>query len=406
MLLPPKDELGSGRIIKTISFNHDKIHNFLKKKIKKKIDYYNVNIEQIIKKYDKEISLIKIYSEEFGLIILVIKEVFRTVRPKKKEMSIEELLTYWPHLCIDEFKKQNCYRILPDDKLNQRERYLISKSIYDVDKYLNPIEQNGLIQCSVSFISEYKNAKLLSQLFLDEICPNFVIYQHIKNTPYLLVQHCDSSLSTKIKIINCEQEKMSYFIQVLFSLYFMQEKYEMMHNDLFLYSIVVQNITNEMKWKNQVINDYNYFGYKLPNGKFIYLKNYRNFIKITDLGFACSYKKGIGYVREDIWSGQRIKIGFPNEFKPQCDIITFLMDFYLNYNFKTSFFCLSFISKFFNYTNLEEMFCDIFIPNQSYRIKVDKLEGLSAKLLLNNLFQYYPNANLIKIPKNKKVLYV
>ncbi len=214
-----------------------------------------------------------------------------------------------------------------------------------------------------------------------------------------MVQHCDASLateakkSTKVKVDN-------YFLQVLIGLRKIQQYFKMVHNDLFLYSIVIQRIKANSKWYGQSVSEAKFWSYPYKNGKKrFYLYANRSLVKISDLGFACSFIKPGGVMRNDIFKGELNDIGMYNTYEPQCDIMNILMDLYQNYQCQAGMKCLDFIADHYKYKNVKDMLEDVLLPGQHYRIKKDKLKGLTAEFLLDHTPEFCtPNVILYERP--------
>ena len=173
-----------------------------------------------------------------------------------------------------------------------------------------------------------------------------------------------------------------------------------MHTDLFIYSIAIQRICTDFRWKGQLYILKDAWRYELPNGEHICMKTSKSIIKFADFGFSHSNEA----VRRDIHDGQLEQIGMPREFCSASDIITILNDLYYNYKFEMVYRCYEFIRKHFGYSSIEELRKDILIPGQQYRMIPHKLKGLSAEFLLNNAHKYL---NHIVIESDfKKILYL
>lgn len=375
---------GNGRVIRTLFMSKNECTDLL---VENNVPFLN-DVNEILEKHkkaNKKITLIKIDDKKFGSLYIVIKEVFRMIRPHKSQMSLDEFLNHW-NLCDKEkFKKTNNEVI--NDTVFKKSKYLFPKS-------LPKLNDNEKIT-TIGFLAESKNAQLLNDLFINELCPFFLFYYQFTNEPYIFVQHCNASLNTIIRTTTNEKI-LHYMIQVFLALYYMDIHYSMMHNDLFVKSIVVQQITKDMIWKGQVIDQYRYWSYLLPNGEMVTLKSLPYIIKINDLAFSSSFHDTNGLIRKDIYDKTLLAEGFPDSFQPQCDIMTFLNDMYLNLDRKEAFYCLSFIARTWEYGNIEEMYKDVLISGQSYRIKPDKLIGLNAKFLLDNIYSYFDNGCFYK----------
>lgn len=360
------------------------------------------------KSYGKKVTMYFISTEMHGLVLLCVKRVLRTSRPKDEYMDVNQFLQRWPTTCKLDFMASNMLD-MKVDQLQQRYRYVIPGAL--PWSLVQPSKNEaGLSINSVAFVCESTNAQMLSSLFTRSINPHFLAYyqgwdETRKQLSYIIVQQCDITLATEISRMKSQTEHC--FMQVLFALRAMQSHFQMMHNDLFAYSIILQRIRHHTKWKGQPLSTVNYWSYPCGStdatdannasntSKRLYIRAGRTLVKISDMGFSSSFVVPGGSVRRDIWEDTHNDIGMPRTYQPQCDVMLLLNDLYTNYCSPFVERCLGFIQRHFEYASLDAMFTDILIPGQRFRIKSNKLPELTAALLIDNAHEYCSDGFLI-----------
>lgn len=392
----PIDKQGYGRIVKTVLLDEKKANEVLKSiknpKIVKKnnsiveLDQVAIGTHKNKRKYDKFITVFYVETIDFGLVVLVVKEVIRTVRPDNVEMDMDIFLKDWPYTMREEFLRKNTV-FIKDGILKQQFRYMVPSSLPWIDVHPQQTPEGRYI-AEISFVSESLNAQLLSSLFTTHKCAHFLTYYQAIDSKdhmsHIIVQHCDASLATEARKCTLEQLDI-YFLQVLVALRKMQQSFKMVHNDLFLYSIVIQRVQRYMKWNEKSIQSAKAWKYRYKKNRWFYVKPTPSIVKMSDLGFSSSFFIPGGIVRRDIWEGEKIDIGMGNTYAPQCDIMTFLNDLRVNFKCKLASVCMRMIAKEFGYKSVSKMLSSVLIPGQEFRIYPSCLKGLDAAFILDRL---------------------
>jgi hypothetical protein len=254
----------------------------------------------------------------------------------------------------------------------------------------------GLYVAQVHFVSESVNSQMLSALYTQGRCPHFLAYYQSlgpeDQLTYILVQHSDMTLPSRYVTGVARPSTIvetGYMIQVLVALRAMQTTYRMMHNDLFLYSVTLNYLNATTRWNGNDLITPEYWAYPSHDGKKrFYIPRTPMIVKISELGFSSSFIVPGGIVRSDIYIGGLQESGMPSEYHPQCDVMTFLLDFYHSYSCECARKCIDFIAKSFDYESASTMCDDILILGESYRIRTDKLPRLNAAFLLDNVDKF------------------
>jgi hypothetical protein len=365
--------------------------------------YLNICLEEgavitILREYrnnSKNVMTVYISSTRwYGPVRYILKSIHRCLRLPRDNMTLEDLEHESEYrINREEFIKANRRKLVTSDVvLRQYERFIVPGLLNWGD--IKPTEMAGGVSlCSVGVVSECLNGKMAGSLYVHKKCihfiPFFPLFDDTNNLSYAISQHCDSNLLTKLN--QSLENDLEYIVQVMFSLYKMQTEFKMMHNDLFVHNVLLQNVAPNIKWNRKSICHADHWRYSyIHNGqsKQIFIKRTYHMVKIGEFGFACSYCDVGGVARKDVYTGTYPTL--PSRFSPQCDIMSFLNNLFIDFQSVTALICLERICHLFDYICVDEMLSDILVPGDSYRILPDKLEGLDAALLLSEITDIFP----------------
>jgi len=238
----------------------------------------------------------------------------------------------------------------------KRTNDITNKNIMSCNNLSSSANKIILYKCN-DWLSEVIISALMSKLLVNNTSPHFLYYyafytcnyansknKNFKDSynGYVLMQGVDTSFSemlmNNIRLIDLKYkynvqernkkikmflEKLSIFLfQIFHTIYIMQYEYSMVHNDLHVANILVQNININTKYNGEQLEDIDYFEYIIGNKRY-YVPNSNVLLKIVDFGYSAIYKEP-QVISKRIHD--KVVTRYGNTFNTHVDILYFFKD--------------------------------------------------------------------------------
>jgi hypothetical protein len=192
----------------------------------------------------------------------------------------------------------------------------------------------GSYLCYDETFSEYVISLLVSKLYTQKLCINFIETLAFYGCPrpekssmnlYTIMQLIDGTLAKLIKKVHLIYTDLDgLYIQLLAAIGAYQNAYMIVHGDLHTNNIFVEKINESTMWGEHKVSEYDVFSYSV-GGTNVYFPASKYIIKIGDWGLACKYSPRMVCNLNTMYTGydQGDEEGpwLPNWFEPSYDML-------------------------------------------------------------------------------------